>query len=175
MGSTVQTIDPLCQFSFSLELSSAGVAPLPPSYHKLLNETVTTFAVFPSCMYLLDGEDNDMLSVPISTSDLPGGGCRCFHVVWLRIVVFFQRRVLSLLFCLVVLPARCVLDDPRLFGLTLRPTAPVCCCRRDSLARGRLAFEQEAVRGLPSSSSFDSAGCAWWFQEDSEKCLFMRC
>ena len=95
-------------------------------------------------MYFLDGEDNDMLSVPLSTSDLhlscwqklPGGGCRCFHVVWLRIVVFFQRRVVSLLFCLVVLPARCVLDDPRLFGLTLRPSAPVCCCRQDSLACG---------------------------------------
>ena len=57
-------------FSFSLELSSAGVAPLPPSFHKLLNETVTTFAVFPSWMYLLDGDDNCMLSVPFNTSGL---------------------------------------------------------------------------------------------------------
>ena len=35
----------------------------------LLNETVMTFAVFPSWMYLLHGDDNCMLSVPFSTSD----------------------------------------------------------------------------------------------------------
>ena len=35
---------------------------------------------------------------------------RCFHVAWLRIVVFFQKRVISLLFCLVVLPTSCLLD-----------------------------------------------------------------
>ena len=40
------TIDPLCGFSFSPELSSAGVAPLPPRFHKILNETVTTFCRF---------------------------------------------------------------------------------------------------------------------------------
>ena len=70
LRSTSQTIDPLCHFSFSLELSSAGVAPLPPSYHKLLSETVMTFAVFPSWIYLLDGDANCMLSVPFGTSDL---------------------------------------------------------------------------------------------------------
>ena len=57
-------------FPFLWKLSSAGVAPLPPSFHKLLNETVTTFAVFPSWMYLLDGEDKCMLSVPFSAGDL---------------------------------------------------------------------------------------------------------
>ena len=51
-------------------LSRAGVAPLPPGFHKLLSVTVTTFAVFPSWMYLLGGDDNRMLSVPSSTSDL---------------------------------------------------------------------------------------------------------
>ena len=60
----------LCHFSFSLGLSSAGVAPMPPCFHKLLDETVKTFAVFPSWMYLLDGEDNCLLSVPFSTCDL---------------------------------------------------------------------------------------------------------
>ena len=50
--------------------SSAGVAPLSPSFHKLFSETVTTFAVFPSWMYLLDGDNNCTLSVPFSTSDL---------------------------------------------------------------------------------------------------------
>ena len=40
----------------------------------------------------------------------------------------------------------CLLDVSRLLGLTLRPSAPVCCCHPDSLTRGRLAIEQEAVR-----------------------------
>ena len=39
-------------FSFSLWLSSAGVAPLPPCSHKLLDETVKTFTVFPrGCIF----------------------------------------------------------------------------------------------------------------------------
>ena len=46
-------------------LSSAGLAPLSPDFLK----TVTTFAVFPSWMYLLGGDDNCMLSVPSSTCD----------------------------------------------------------------------------------------------------------
>ena len=50
-------------------LSSAGVAPLPPGFHKLLSVTVTTFAVFLFWMYLLGGDDNCMLSVPSSTCD----------------------------------------------------------------------------------------------------------
>ena len=66
----LRTIDPLRHFSSSLELSSAGVAPLPPCSRKLLDETVKTLAVFPSWLHLLDGEDNCMLSVPLSTSDL---------------------------------------------------------------------------------------------------------
>ena len=70
LESSLQITDPLCHFSFSMELSSAGVAPVLPCFHKLLNETVTTFAVFPSWMYLLDGEDKCMLSVPFNTSDL---------------------------------------------------------------------------------------------------------
>ena len=36
-----------------------------------------------------------------------------------------------------------------LLGLTLRPSAPVCCCHRVSWTRGRLAFAQEAVRCPP--------------------------
>ena len=57
-------------FPFPWDCQSAGVAPLPSCFHKLLDETVKTFAVFPSWMYLLDGEDNFMLSVPFSTCDL---------------------------------------------------------------------------------------------------------
>ena len=75
-------------------------------------------------------------------------------------------------------PTRCLLDVSRPLGLTLRPSVPVCCCHRDSLTRGRLAFAQEAVRGPPSlSPRLGSApvGCARWFQAASEKCLFKRC
>ena len=52
---------------------------------------------------------------------------------------------------------RCLLDVSRLLGLTLRPSAPVCCCHRDSLTRGMLAFAQEAVLGPPPFASFGSA------------------
>ena len=50
---------------------------------------------------------------------------------------------LVLLFC----TRGSLLDASRLLGLTLRPSAPVCCCHRDSLTRWRLALAQEAVRG----------------------------
>ena len=162
LESSLHTIDPLRHFSYSLWLLSAGVAPLPPRSRKILDETVKTFAVFPSWMYLLDGDDNCMLSVPFSTSDLhfrcwqsanlPSDGCRSFHVTRLRIVVFSQRRMLSFLLCLDVLHTRCLLHDSRLLGLTLRPSAPVCRCHRDSLTRGRMALAQEAVRGPPPLS-----------------------
>ena len=46
------------------------MAPLPPCSRKLLDETVKTYAVFPSWLHLLVGEDKCMLSVPLSTSDL---------------------------------------------------------------------------------------------------------
>ena len=41
----------------------------------------------------------------------------------------------------------------RLLGLTLRPSAPVCCCHRDSLTRWRLALAQEPALDSFSSSS----------------------
>ena len=46
-----------------------------------------------------------------------------------------------------------LLDVSRLLGMTLRPSAPVRCCHRDSLTRGRLALAQEAARDASSSSS----------------------
>ena len=70
LESCLHTIDPLRRISLSLGLKGAGVAPLPPCSRKLLDETVKTFAVFPSWMHLLAGEDNCILSVPLSTSDL---------------------------------------------------------------------------------------------------------
>ena len=54
--------------------------------------------------------------------------------------------------CLAVLPTCYLIFDSHLFGLTLRPSAPVCCCHRVSWARGRLAFAQEAVRVSSSLS-----------------------
>ena len=51
----------LRRFSLSLRLKSAGVAPLPPCSRKLPDETVKIFAVFPSWLHLLDGEDKNML------------------------------------------------------------------------------------------------------------------
>ena len=74
-------------------------------------------------------------------------------------------------------PTRCLLDDSRLLGVTLRPSALVCCCFRDSLTRGRLASAQEALRGPPSLSPrlvLHVMACARWFQAASEKCLFKR-
>ena len=47
----------------------------------------------------------------------------------------------------------CLLDVSRLPGLTLRHSAPVCSCHRDSLTRWRLALAQEAVRVVSSASS----------------------
>ena len=142
----------LRRISFSLGLKSAGVAPLPPCSRKLLDETIKIFAVFPSWLHLLDGEDNCMLSVPLSTSDLhysrwQSGGVvhRGFHVVVPRVQIFCEGLLTSfLLSC----PRVCQLDVSCLLGLTLRPSAPVFCCHQDSLTRGRLAIVQEAVRVL---------------------------
>ena len=129
-------------------LSSAGVAPLPPGFHKLLSVTVTTFAVFPSWMYLMGGDVNCMLSGPSCTCDLHiscwQGGDICqaiaaeaFTLFNYALWVFRQMRMISLLSGL---------------GLTLRSSAPVFCCHRFSWARVRLALAQEAVRVSPSLS-----------------------
>ena len=45
-------------------------APVPPGFLKLLSDTVTTFAVFPSWLNLLGGDDDCMLSVPSGTCEL---------------------------------------------------------------------------------------------------------
>ena len=151
-------------------LSSAGVAPLPPGFHRLPSVTVTTFAVFPSWMYLLGGDDNCMLSVSSSTCDprnccwQSGEICQAiaddaFYVVQFRTVIFRQMRMISFLSGLAVLPTCYLLHDSRLFGLTLRPSTPVCCCHRVSWARGRLALAQEAVRVSPSRSCRFSCSC----------------
>ena len=130
------------------------MAPLPPCSRKLLHETVKTFTVFPrGCIFSTVKTIVCCLCHLVRvTFTVAVGISRGFHVAVLRILVLFKGWLLSLFFCLVVLPTRCLLDVSRLFGLTLRPSAPVCCCHRDSLTRGRLAFAQEAVRGPPSLS-----------------------
>ena len=68
-----------------------------------------------------------------------------WRIVVPRVWIFYEGL---LFFSLVALPTRCLLDVSCLLGLTLRPSAPVLCCLQDSVTRGRLALEQEAVRVL---------------------------
>ena len=139
------------------------MAPLSLGFHKLLSFTVTTVAIFPSWMYLLGGDDNCMLSVPSSTYDLhiwcwqcgeicqaiAAAACTLFNYA---LSSLSQMRMISFLLCIANLPTCHLLLDSRLLGLTLRPSAPVFQCHRDSLTRGRLALAQEAVRVSPSLS-----------------------
>ena len=162
LESSLHTIDPLRDFSSSLELSSAGVAPLSPRSRKILDETVKTFAVFPrGCTFSMAKTiaccPFHLVRVTLTFSYWQSGeNCQvaagAFTFAWLHFLVFFKWRLPFFFACLVVLPTRCLLDVYRLLGLTLRPSAPVCRCHRDSRTRGRLALAQEAVRGPPSLS-----------------------
>ena len=79
--------------------------------------------------------------------NLPGVAHWGLHVVLPRVHGINEGFLsLSVPFVLLSCPRVCLLDASRLLGLTLRPSAPVCCCHRDSLTRGRLAIVQEAVR-----------------------------
>ena len=157
LGSSLQTLWFSLWAIFSLVSSSAGVAPLPPGFHKLLTVTFTTFAVFPSWLNLLGGDDDCMLSVPSGACELHiscwQGSDSCQAIAAAALTLFnyalwFLRKADDpfFLFCLAVLPTCYLLHDSRHLGLTLRPSAPVCCCHRVSWTRGRLAFAQEAVR-----------------------------
>ena len=132
--------------SQTLGFKSARVTPLPSCSRKILDETVKTFAVFLSWLHCLDGEDDCMLSVPLSTSDLHysswqsgdichvlfTGACTLLcHAFW-----FSLKGCFFFSFSFVVLPTRCLLDVSCLLGLTLLPSAPVFCCHQDSLTRG---------------------------------------
>ena len=80
---------------------------------------------------------------------MPVGGCRSFYVVQLRTVVFSQRRMISFLFCLAVLPT---LSAPRF--PSFRPDiASFRSCLLLPPGFLRLAYAQEAVRDSPSISS----------------------
>ena len=158
------------------------MAPLPPRFCRLPGESVKTFAVFPSCVHLLVFDDKCMLSVPLSTSDLhcrwhSGEICKVSSTG--AFTLFCHVSMVSMKVCLVFsCPRVCLLDVSCLLGLTLRPSAPVCCCHWDSLTRGRLAFEQEAVRVSSSHSPrllLHVVAGARWFQAAFEKGLFKRC
>ena len=79
--------------------------------------------------------------------NLPGVVHWGFYVVLPR-VHGMKEDILSLFVTFVLLCCTrvCLIDLSRLLGLTLRPSAPVCCCHQDSLTRGRLAIVQGAVR-----------------------------
>ena len=97
--------------------------------------------------------DKCMLSVPLSTSDLHYSRWQSGEIWWElpigAFTLFCHVFMVSMKVCspfFLSCPRVCLLDVSCLLGLTLRPSAHVCCCHRDSLTRGRLAFEQEAVR-----------------------------
>ena len=94
-----------------------------------------------------------MLSVLFSTSDLHSSRWQSGRVHGIKEDLLSPSVTFVLLSC----PRVCLLDVSRLLGLTLRLSAPVCCCHRDSLTRGRLAVVQEAVCSFFSVFSFGSA------------------
>ena len=110
-----------------------------------------------------------MLSVPLSTSDLhysrwqSGEICQVLSTgaftLFCHVVHGIKEDLISsfVIFVLLSCSRVCLLDVSRLLGLTLRPSAPVCCCHRDSLTRGRLAIVQVAVRVFSSVFSIGSA------------------
>ena len=120
-----------------------------------------------------------MLSVPSSTSDLhysrwqSGELCQRLSAgafTLLCHVLLSSMKVCSSFFlsCLAL---------SLLCRLTLRPSTPVCFCHPGSLTRGRMAFQQEAVRVCSSHSPrlvLHVVACAWWFRAAFEKCLFKR-
>ena len=74
------------------------------------------------------------------------------HVVVPRASNFYEGLLFLCFFGLLSCPRVCLFDVSCLLGLTLRSSAPVCCCHQVSWARGRLAFGQEAVRVSSSIS-----------------------
>ena len=158
------------------------MAPLPTRFCNILDETVKALA-FCLVLNTFSAVTTDAsLSVPSSTNDLNNsmwqsgeicqvlftGAFTLFCLIYdgtmgyslsvrtclcLRTV---RKNVLSSFFVFLVLLSYsrdCLLDVSRLLSLTLRHSAPVCCCHRDSLTRWRLASAQEAVRVASSSSS----------------------
>ena len=107
-------------------------------------------------------EDNCVLSVPLSTSDVhyscwqSGKNCKVVSAGAFTLLChafrFSLKGCFSPCFFLSSGPRGSLLDVSLLVGLPLRPSDPVCCCHQDSSTRGRLAFAQEAVRDSPSLS-----------------------
>ena len=86
--------------------------------------------------------------------NLPGVVHQGLHVDLPRVLGVKEDLIYTFItFVLFSCPRVCLLDVSCLLGPALRPSAPVCCCHRDSLTRWRLALEEEAVR--VSSHSLD--------------------
>ena len=81
--------------------------------------------------------------VATSARCCPPGPSRCF-ATWM--MVSWALFILLLChFCAPFCSRNCLLDVSRLLGLTLRHSACVCSCHRDSSTRWRLALAQEAA------------------------------
>ena len=146
----------------------------------------------PRAKLLLDCDDRCMLSVPSSTNDLnnsrwqSGEICQVFSIGAFTLFCHVydvtmdsslsvhacllpphvRKHVLSSSFVILVLLSCsrvCLLDVSRLLGLTLRHSAPVCCCHRDSLTRWRLAFAQGS-RVISDSSRGMSLQEKWTYE-----------
>ena len=153
------------------------MAPLPTRFRNTLDEAVKAFAF---CLVL--NTSSAVTTVPSSTNDLHNSRWQSGEICQVLSTAAFalfchvfdgimdsslsvhacllpphvRKYVLSSSFVTVVLLSCsrvCLLDVSRLLGLTLRHSALVCSCHRDSLTRWRLSFAQEAVRVASSASS----------------------
>ena len=138
------------------------MAPLPPRYRRLLDESqdvrcfslVLTTSRFRRQSHIVASvkHERPLLQQMAKWRNLPGVIHWGLYVVLPRVHGFTDFSLLLVTFLIVSCSRVCLLDVSRLLGLTLRPSAPVCCCYRDSLTRGRLAIVQEAVRIFSASS-----------------------
>ena len=153
-----------------LGFEDAGVALMPPRFRNIPDETVkalasclviTTFsAVTTDASWLVPSSTNALTNSMWQSSEicevLSTGAFTlfCHDVHGFTETSHHSQDFLSFVTFVFVSCSRvCLLVVSRLLGLTLRPSAPVCCCHRASLTRWRLAFEQEAARVASASSS----------------------
>ena len=118
----------------------------------------------PSAKHLLGCDDRCILSDPLSMNDLhysrwqSGEICQVLSTVAFTLFCHVVDGIMGVFFsfvtfCAFVKLTRLSARVSRLLGLTLRPSAPVCYCHRDSLTRWRLPLAQEAARDASSASS----------------------
>ena len=170
-----------------LGFEDAGVALMPPRFRNIPDETVkalasclviTTFsAVTTDASWLVPSSTNALTNSMWQSSEICEVLSTGAFTLFCHDVHGFTEDFLSFVTFVFVSCSRvCLLVVSRLLGLTLRPSAPVCCCHRASLTRWRLAFQQEGLEllllRLPICS-FESQ-CASWFLTACEECPFKR-